>query len=168
MNLPRSAPLLSWFIEHVSNRSGLGTGCEVQNLNFLCVCTPLCLQHSKFHLQVSSGFGWLSGAKGCWKQAPLLYLDGVNQRTLIFTDCLLSSWFNLIGVKRQLGQASREELESKHPPSCCPLNNRMHLWATASSFRQKDQYRVQSTVVPEWQWAAQKRGAAFSLLIFLN
>lgn len=44
VNLSQSAPLLSWFIEGVNNRNGLGTSCKAQNLNFLCSCTPLCLQ----------------------------------------------------------------------------------------------------------------------------
>lgn len=140
MNLPRAAPLLSWFIERVSNRSGLGSGHKAQNMNFLCVHTSLHLEHSKFDLQVNSGSGWLSGAKCCWKQALLLYLHWVNQRMLIFTDCTFNDWFKLTGIKRQLGQASKEDLESEHPASCCPLNNQMHLWAIASSLRKKGQF----------------------------
>lgn len=71
---------LSWFIECVNKRSGQGARSKVQNLDFLPVCTPICLQLSEFLLKTSSGFGWLSMAKRCWKWAPLLYLHGLNCR----------------------------------------------------------------------------------------
>lgn len=69
VNLSPSAPLLSWFIEGVNNRSGLGTGCKAQTLNFQCFCTPLCLQH----FVSSSGelMFWLAvGGKGLLEGIP--------------------------------------------------------------------------------------------------
>lgn len=71
---------LSWFIECANKRSGQGAPSKVQNLDFLSVCIPICLQLSEFLLKKSSGFGWLSMAKRCWKWAPLLYLHGLNCR----------------------------------------------------------------------------------------
>lgn len=80
LNFPWPAPSLSWFIECANKRSGQGAPSKVQNLDFLSVCTPICLQLSEFLLKTSSGFGWLSMAKRCWKWAPLLYLHGLNCR----------------------------------------------------------------------------------------
>lgn len=114
VNLSQSAPLLSWFIEGVNNRGRLGIFCKAQNLKFLWFYTPLCLQSfisSSGELRFLLAFR----AKGCWKGAPLLHLHGVAQRMLIFTDWTLNCWVKLTGVKRQLGQAGREELELEHP-----------------------------------------------------
>lgn len=80
LNFAWPAPSLSWFIERANKRSRQGTRSKVQNLDFLSVCTPICLQLSKVLLKTSSGFGWLSMAKLCWKWAPLLYLHGLNRR----------------------------------------------------------------------------------------